>query len=326
MKFIYYIKIIPIWTLLTIHNIWGIINVFIITWLKPMKGGLVDENHPFATGINPDTGDYIWKENIVFSSKRKRAFPHSDEEIVNQTGVYMSKMVKMSMQTPANEYGKKNRMPPSINYIHGGIHYNGGWLIFDDPKDAIRHFSDPRFALEFLRFIYKEKREPVTLLRDRQYDRQELLEFVCFLRTLLPYFSNSNGNQKRIGWGNPAPFASINTITGFWKNDTYKIYNKKTNIRAARSAITNKFFLHDNYYGGRDTALWPEKYLAKFTDQRVDARGEKGNLYFVDLRKINRGYKFDGGALPSIKDLISKKIYGEFENTNFYWSEKILSK
>lgn len=305
---IYYLKVIPTWTILTIHNIWGILNVFYITWVNPMKGGLLPENHPFATGINPETGETIWKSNLVFASNRKRNFKETDEEILESVGNYMRGMVNKSVATKVNPFGVPDKMPPSINYIHGGVHYNGGWLIFDDVKDAIRHYSDPSFALEFLRFIYTEGREPVTILRDKNYPREDHLEFVCFLRTLFPFFSNSNGNKKRIGWGNPSPYPAVNTITGFWKNDTYKIYNLENHPDLARAPIAKKYFQKENYFGTRDHALWPEKYLANFTNDRVIARGEKGNLFFVDRRKIKKGFKFSGEALPNIIDRLQEKL------------------
>ena len=90
----YYLKILPIWIKLTAHNTWGIFNVFFIVWCRPMKGGVVDGSHPFATGINPETGDYIWTENVVFASKRKREFKATDKEILETTGKHMAEMFK----------------------------------------------------------------------------------------------------------------------------------------------------------------------------------------------------------------------------------------
>ncbi|MBC7541013.1 MAG: hypothetical protein H7281_19495, partial [Bacteriovorax sp.] len=37
-----------IWARLTVHNTWGIINVFNIVWVKPMKGGLLKADHPMV--------------------------------------------------------------------------------------------------------------------------------------------------------------------------------------------------------------------------------------------------------------------------------------
>ncbi len=276
-----------------------------------MKGGLIDANHPLATGINPETGEKIWMKNLLYASERKREFAASDEEIVHAVAGHAMKMIQKSVSTAENPFGVPDRMPPAINYIHGGIHYNGGFIILDDLRDAYRHFSDPKFRRIFLKFIYYEKREPITIIRDRNYDRQELLNFVCFLRTMFPYFSNSNGNKKKIGWGNPAPYISINSITGFWKNDTYKFYNKNKIESIARSPITTNYFPEGSYHGERDHALWPEKFLANFTNDRVIARGAKGNIFFVDLRKIKKGFRFDGGNLPSLIQRLPEKLFSK---------------
>jgi len=304
----YYMLLIPTWTALTVHNTWGILNVFFIVWLRPMKGGMVDSDHPIVTGINPETGNQIWNENVIFRSERKREFTESDEHILATVGAHMSKMIEKSASHDLYPHGIPDRMPPAINYIHGGVQYNGGFLIFDDVKDAIRHFSDWKFRKEFWRFILVEKREPVTVLRDKNYNREEFLEFVCFLRSMFPYFSNSNGNKKRIGWGNPAPYPSVNTITGHWKRDTYKFYHQENLSDICRPPIKAKYFQHASYYGIRDTVRWPEKWLARFTDNRIISRGEKGNLFFVDLRKINKGYRFNPAQLPNFMDRVMEKI------------------
>lgn len=307
---IYYLSILPIWALLTLHNTWGILNVFYIVWLRPMRGGLIDENHLIATGINPQTKKPIWNDNVIFRSQRKKIFEDdkTDEDIINAVGDYMRKMFLHSVATPEHPQGRPFRMPPAINYIHGSLQYNGGFLIFDDFADAISHFTDWRFKRDFLRFIHLEKREPITVFRNRDYNREEYLEFVCFLRTMFPYFSNSNGNKQRIGWGNPAPYASVNTITGYWKNDTYKFYSEKGRDTLCRPPVHKNYFQEKQYAGPRNYTLPPEKFLARFTDRRVVARGEKGNLFFVDLRKIMKGYRFKPEALPHLLDRLAEKI------------------
>lgn len=305
----YYLTLLPTWTLLTFHNTWGILNVFNIVWLRPIKGGMVNEDHPFVTGINPLTNKNIWQENVLFSSPRKRNFAESDDEILNTVGTHMTKMMERSASQALYPNGKPDRMPPAINYIHGGVHFNGGFLIFDDVADAIRHYSDWKFRKEFWRFVLKEKREPVTILRDKNYRREDLLEFVCFLRSMFPFFSNSNGNKKRIGWGNPAPYPSINTITGHWKRDTYKFYSKEKLQTVCRPPIKNKYFPHASYYGIRDSVRAPERYLARFTDDRVLSRKEKGNLFFVDLRKIRNGFRFTPEKLPNLFDRLMEKVF-----------------
>lgn len=304
------INAIVIWTRLTFHNTWGIINVFNIVWIRPMKGGLVKDTHPLVTGINPETNRPIWNQNIIFQSKRNDNDQFdSDEQIVCDVGTYMSKMILNSAASERFPNGKPDRMPPAINYIHGCVHYNGGFLLFNDFKDAITHFSNKEFQDSFKRFVKEEGREPVTIFRNRNYDRMEYLEFVCFLRTIFPWFSNTNGNKKRIGWGNPAPYPSVNTITGYWMNDTYKIYSEEGRNSVCRPPISKKYFMHESYVGERTYVLPEEKLLAKFTNERVIARGEKGNMFFVDLRKLSQGYKFDPSKkLPNIIDRIIEKF------------------
>jgi hypothetical protein len=306
------IKTAYVWTHLTAHNTWGIINVFNIVWIRPMKGGLLDAGHPMVTGINPETNDFIWKKNIIFQSIRSAQLENgpSDEDIVCDVGNFMRKMVEASSSTEQYPLGKPDRMPPAINYIHGCVHYNGGFLLFNDFKDAISHFTNKEFQDSFKRFVKEEGREPVTIFRNRSYDRMEYLEFVCFLRTIFPWFSNTNGNKKRIGWGNPAPYPSVNTITGYWMDDTYKIYTAEGRRTVCRPAISKKYFTEAVYVGARIETKPEEKFLAKFTNERVIARGEKGNMFFVDLRKLSRGYKFDPSKrLPNIVDRLGEKVF-----------------
>jgi len=307
-KIIYAIRILPTWILLTLHNTWGIFNVFFIVWVRPMKGGMATLHHPFATGIDPQDEKYIWHKNLLFQSERKREFAQTDEEILTAVGLHMASMFTKSCEQEGHALGIPDRMPPAINYIHGGVHYNGGFLIFDDTKDAIAHFSNPDFQRSFWKFILQEKREPVTILREKNYDRMEYLEFVCFMRSIFPYFSNTNGNKKRIGWGNPAPYPSVNTITGHWKTDTYKFYSKEKAAQAARPAIQKQYFTKKIYSPVRTQVRWPEKFLARFTNDRVLARGLKGNVFFVDNRKLLQGYKFDGANLPTIIERLPERI------------------
>lgn len=298
------------WTKLTIHNTWGIINVFFIVWIRPMKGGLISDSHPMATGINPESSKPIWPENIIFQSIRDESKNYPiDVEIVTDVGNHLRKMVANSSSSENYPKGKADRMPPAINYIHGAVHYNGGFLLFNDFADAISHFSNKEFQESFKNFVTIEKREPVTLFRNRNYDRMEYLEFVCFMRTIFPWFSNTNGNKKRIGWGNPAPYPSVNTITGHWIKDTYKIYSALGRETVCRPPIKNKYFSKKSYQGIRTYVFSEEKFLARFTNNRVLARGEKGNMFFVDLRKLSNGYKFDPSRpLPNIIDRINEKL------------------
>ena len=204
------------WLQLTFHNSWGILNVLDIIWLRPMPGGLIDEDHPFCTGIDPCTREPIWKSNLL---SRRRAGPMAgevepepDDVILDRVGRHLCHQVRQAAASSAHPQGQASRMPPGILYLHGGVHYNGGWLLFNDFKEAIGHFSDPKFAAEFRRFVREQRREPVTLFRDRDYDRAEFAKFV-FHENHFPGSQIRNG-PKFVLWGNPAPYPAVNTITG----------------------------------------------------------------------------------------------------------------
>jgi hypothetical protein len=294
----YYLLVPIIWLRLTLHNTWGILNVLDLIWLRPMPGGLIDEAHPFCTGLDPATGEPIWNSNVLFRSPRREHWPgplapDSDTEIIHKVGDHLRKQVLMAAASAAYPTGRPSPMPAGILYIHGAVHYNGGWLLFNDFKDAIRHFSDPHFAAEFRRFVKEQKREPVTLFRDRDYDRAEFARFACFLRTILPWFSNCNGPKKFVLWGNPSPYPAVNTITGHWITATCALKTEAGRRSVARPPIpAGRYFQSGPYHGERSTTRWPERLLAALTEKRIALRGARENLYFVDKRKIKRGLRF----------------------------------
>jgi hypothetical protein len=302
----YYLNVPRIWLQLTLHNTWGILNVLDIIWLRPMPGGMIDEAHPFCTGIDPATGRTIWNSNLIFRSPPRTAWPAGhkvpdpDEEILNKVGEHLARQVQMAAAGPGHPTGHAAPMPPGILYLHGGVHYNGGWLLFNDFKEAIEHYSDPKFARELRRFVREQKREPVTLFRERDYDREEFARFVCFMRTTFPWFSNSNGPKKFVLWGNPSPYAAVNTITGNWIHDCRALKSEQGRRSVARPPIPRgEYFQNGPYAGERSTTLWPEHLLARFTDRRIRWRGEKENLYFVDKRKLKQGMRFGPEPIPN---------------------------
>jgi hypothetical protein len=301
----YYLLIPKTWLQLTAHNTWGILNVLDIIWLRPMRGGMIDETHPFCTGLDVTTGEPIWPLNILFRSRRRESWPAElapdpDEEIVTKVGNHLRKQVLMAAATKDHPTGRPSPMPPGILYLHGGVHYNGGWLLFNDFKDAIEHFSDPKFAAEFKRFVREQHREPVTLFRDRDYDRAEFAQFVCFMRTIFPWFSNSNGPKKFVLWGNPSPYPAVNTITGNWIRDCRALKSESGRNTVALPPIPERtYFQNGPYRGDRSHTLWPERLLALLTRKRIHLRGEKENLYFVDKRKIKNGFRFGPEPIPN---------------------------
>jgi hypothetical protein len=304
-QFRYYASVPRNWLQLTAHNTWGILNVLDIIWLRPMPGGLIDETHPFCTGLDPATGRTIWNSNVLFRTTPREQWPAGcepdpDETIVEKTGDHLRRQVSQTAASAHHPTGQPAAMPPGILYLHGGVHYNGGWLLFNDFTEAIEHFTDPRFAAEFRRFVREERREPVTLFRDRNYDRAAFARFVCFMRTIFPWFSNSNGPKKFVLWGNPAPYPAVNTITGHWIRDCRLLKTAEGRTTVARPPIpAGRYFQDGPYRGERSTTLWPEHLLARFTEKRIALRGERENLFFVDKRKLKRGFRFGPEPVPN---------------------------
>jgi hypothetical protein len=309
---VYYLSIPRIWLQLTAHNTWGILNVLDLIWLRPVPGGLIDESHPFCTGLDPATGAPIWNANVIFRTPRREPWngplaPDSDEEIINKVGNHLRRQVLMAAASAEHPAGHAAPMPPGILYIHGGVHYNGAWLLFNDFQEAIRHFSDRKFAAEFRRFVKEQKREPVTLFRDRDYDRAAFARFVCFMRTTFPWFSNCNGPKKFVLWGNPSPYPAVNTITGHWIKDCRALKTAEGRKAVARPPIpTGRYFQNGPYHGERSTTRWPEHLLAFFTEKRIALRGQKENLYFVDKRKIKKGFRFGPQPIPTPAQKLGK--------------------
>ncbi len=302
---LYYLRVPITWTALTLHNSWGILNVLDLIWLRPMPGGLIDESHPFCTGIDPETGEPVWHQNVVFKTARRDhwanpAFaPDTDDELIRKVGDHLRRQVLMAAASTASPTGHPAAMPPGILYIHGSVHFNGIWLLFNDFAEAIRHFSDRRFAAEFRRLVRRERREPVTLFRERDYDRTEFANFVCFMRTTFPWFSNCNGPKKFVLWGNPSPYPAVNTITGHWIRDTRALKTAHGQRHVARPPLSRSYFQDGPYFGERETTRWPEQLLATLTNKRIALRGERENLYFVDKRKLRRGHRFGPEPIPT---------------------------
>lgn len=288
----YYLSIPFKWIGQFLHNSNGILHVLDITRFRPMKAGLIDLDHPWVTGINPATGKPIWFENVLYRSPRpaNRDLP-DDDQVVDRTGRFLAAMVAQSAVVPELPWGAQRPMPHGINYIHGTVHYNSGILIFTDFADAIEHFTDPRFAEGVCRFVRQEKREVLLLFRDRDYSTRDYAYFVGCMRTLFPWFCNSNGPKKRVLWGNPAPFPAANVITGNWIRDVYLLRKPGGKEAVVRPPIPRRKYLCDGpYVGWRRKPLWPEKLLARWTHFRIRLRGSRGGLFFVDRRSLNEDY------------------------------------
>jgi hypothetical protein len=305
---------IPNWIGHNVHNTYGILNVFYLMWWKPMKGGLVKKDHPFVTGLIPETGESVWKKNIIFRSKRNKKIEatvvENDEVIVSSVLRYISKMVEVSSVTKQFPNGRPSRMPPAVNYIHGTVHYNGVTFVFNDSKDALAHFTDPDFRAEFWKFFWNEKREPTIVLRNRNEDRETFKTLSCFMKTSFPFFGNPNFNKGRIHWGTPSPYPVFNLICGWWINPTRKLRHKKNHHNILRPALVSEvYFQKETYIRGRENFLAPERFWTWFTDLRIDLRGNRGGVYFTDKRKLDSGFKYDPRELITLKSRMIEKLF-----------------
>lgn len=285
-----------LWLGQAMTNVRGIAHVLDMIHLRPFPGGLVDETHPFCTGLGAD-GTPIWWSNVIYRSPGSaggRTRGASDRDVVRRVGHHLRAMARRAASTPEFPEGMPSRMPAAILYLHGAVHHNAGWLLFDDFADAIRHFTDRRFAREFRRFIREERREPLIVFRTREYDRAEFGRFTCFMRSRFPWFANANGPLEPVLWGNPAPHPTVNVITGNWIRDTRALLTEEGRRAAPRPPIATRWFSEGPYSGRRETARGLEILLARFTAWRVRSRGAKGNLYFVDKEALAKGGRYVG--------------------------------
>jgi hypothetical protein len=283
----YYLCIPGNWVWQFFHNGHGIVRVLDITRFRALPPGLVALDHPWVTGLEPTTGEPIWFRNVLYRSPRRAAGLPDDDFVIEKTCKFLAGMVGLSAVVPEIPWGPLRRMPHAINYIHGSSHYNSGILVFSDFADAIAHFSDPRFAAETRRFVREQNREVLILFRQRDYHPRDYAFYAGFMRTVFPWFCNSNGPQKRVLWGNPSPFCASNLITGAWIDDIYTLKQPGGADRVVRPAIpAGRYFAGGPYRGWRSAPLWPERLLARYTHWRIRTRGSRGGLFFVDRRQL----------------------------------------
>lgn len=306
-----YFKAPRIWAGQMRSNTKGIIAVLDMILFRPVPGGLIPENHPWTTGIDAGTGRTVWSDNVIFATPRKaewncdaRYVPDSDEIIVRKVGQYLAGMVKKTVSTLEHPFGTRARMPAAIGYIHGAVHYNSGIILFNDYAEGIHYLSDPRFVSEMQRFARESKREIMIMFRERVYEPKAYAYFAGMIRTVLPWFSNTNGpikpstdpvNDKflvggKVMWGNPSPYPVVNPITGNWIHFVRDLAASQEDPAALQRIslppIGKGLFFREQYQGNRQHALRHERWLAIGTAARVRARGD--NLFFVsesDLAK-----------------------------------------
>lgn len=304
----YCARALPTWAGHYISNTWGILNVFDMAWLRPVPGGLIPADHPFASGLRPESGEPIWSDNLLFATPRNCDGAESDAAIIDRVMSYIAGIVRQSASSAEHPIGRTAAMPPAINLLHGPVHYNGVSLLFNDTREAMRHMTDRRFVRELRRFIDTERRELVLIFRDRDYDPEDLALFTCFARSVLPYWANPNGNKRRMHWGVPGPYPLVNIITGHWIRDTRMLLDETERQRVARPPIRQgAYFQEGTYDEGWDTYLWPERFLARFTSWRIRIRKEQGGLYFVDAKSRKAGMRFDPKALPTLGERLEAK-------------------
>ena len=271
------------------HMIKQTLNVLDFMWVHRVEAGLLAPDHPWITGVMPGSADAtIWSRNIVFASPRgvHIAGVESDAEIATSVGHFLAAMVQRSNATdPEIPQGRMRRMPHAVNYLHGPVHYNGGYVIFDDFRDAMFHLSDRMFAAEFLRFARQERRELTIVLRERRYDPEEYAWFVAFVRAHLPWYCNGNGpTKKRVLHGTPSPYPVVNPINGTWIADVRRL-QRGWRDGLVRSPIAAKYFT-GTYAGHRTDFMWTERLHAWLQYLVTAAKGFQGGLVFTKRKLI----------------------------------------
>jgi len=263
---------------------------------------LIPADHPWATGISPHTGRPIWPENIVFASPRRlpRGDVPDDTRIVTSLGRFLASMVRRSTAAAEIPQGPRRRMPHAVNYIHGTVHHNGLFLVFDDLEDATRHFSDSSFVAEFERVARRERRELTIVCRERDYLEVDLAFFMGFLRSAIPWYANGNGPRRRVLYGGRCGFLAINTINGSWIRDLYRLKAGRLED-LVRPPVERSRYFQAAYRGDRLTSSRVERLFAWLNYQVVRARGAQGGLVFsrrtcIEPAAASADHRSDAGA------------------------------
>lgn len=275
----YYANIPINWILQIWHLRTQIAAAFEVVHYDPMPGGILTKDHPWVTGIDPESKQEIWPQNVLFGTQRSNKLKNDipdDIEILKKTGWYLASRVRSSIASEEYPEGKEGRMPHGINYMHGASHYNSGWLIFNDVQEAIYFLSDQKFINELKRFARQENREILIVLRDKDYDRFDLLFLASMIRTTTSWFANNDGPRKVVGWGNPAPYPTVNPLTGGWIHDVFALKTAQGRREVVRAPIPGGEYFQGHYEGTRIRPRLPEYLLGLWTERRVlKKRGDK---------------------------------------------------
>jgi hypothetical protein len=261
-----------------------------VVWffMAKLKANALPNDHAWVSGKISGTDADIWPRNIVYRSPVRSAATAelSDDDIATRTGEFLSRMVARSTAPAEIPYGPKRRMPHAVNYIHGSVHYNGLFLIFDDFLDVVRHLSDSNFRADLLKLGKTEQREITLLIRTRQYDPLEFAYCVGAVRCYLPWFSNGNGPSKKpVLWGNMAPYPAVNLINGAWISDIQKLWRKKLDQLARPPSAVEGYFKQP-VIATQHAYRFIDRLQAWYMYTDVRLRGFRGQLFFASRKRI----------------------------------------
>lgn len=259
----------------------------VVGFMKVLTHGLLGPEHPWVTGLQEGSDEPIWSHNIAYRSTPHLKGVESDEVILARVGRFLSKMVARSASgKPEAPHGPKRRMPHAVNYLHGGVHYNGLFMIFDDIPDLMAHIKDPVFRRQMLRLGRTQRREITLILRTRRVDPLDYAYAIGCLRGVLPWFSNGNGpTGKPVLWGNAAPYPVINLIHGAWMRDMWTLWRKGQHA-VCRPALDPAARIPTMVPMGRRYTTWSDRLWAWFMFMDVRARGFRGQLVFTNRPRI----------------------------------------
>ena len=306
-RLLYPLRALWYWLYSNLHMAKATYDVLDFMFVHKIGAGQLAPDHPWLTGLIPGTPETVWQHNIVFASPRGakwRIDPESDRVIVTRIGKFLAAMVERSnFAHPEIPQGKCRRMPHAVNYLHGAVHYNGGFLIFDDFADAMFHFSDPHFVAEFKAFARAEKRELTIVLRERSYHPEEYAWFIGFIRAHQPWYANGNGpTKRRVLYGTPSPYPAINPINGSWVVHMRNLYRRRLGEIVQPPLGPSRYF-KGSYQGNQRDYAFIERFHVWAQNLVVIAKGFQGALVFSSRAKIEpenlRKYKDTRGEWRS---------------------------
>jgi hypothetical protein len=262
---------------------------FVFWFMAKFKARALPPQHPWISGYAYPNAAPIWHANIAYRSISAMAHSdlRTDQEIAEKTGQFLAKMVERSIVPNEIPHGPQRRMPHAVNYIHGAVHYNGVFLIFDDFLDLIRHLSNTEFRHEVLRLGRIERREVTFLMRNRDYDPLDFAYCIGAVRAYLPWFSNGNGPTKKpVLWGNMAPYPAVNLINGSWMRDLHALLRGELAQIIRPPIASERYFLKKTYPATQTRFQLIDKLLAWYMYTDVRARGFRGQLFFTNRSRI----------------------------------------